>query len=127
MTPARYLLIAIGASALVGATAAHAEPAKPSAGVTADGFAAQSINGSAPKSSLEWDAKRGRWGLKLDMEQHVVGDMQWRDVRPGVFYRVTPRLHIGGALSIAPDQPVLGPVDPQPPAPRVRLETTFKF
>jgi len=127
MTPVRSLLVAVAALALIGAGAARAESIRPSAGVTADGFVAQSINDAAAKKSLEWDARRGRWGLKLDMEQHVLGDMQWRDVRPGVYYRVTPRLHIGGALSLTPEQPDVGRIDPQPTAPRVRLETTFKF
>ena len=83
----------------------------------------------APRSTLEWDAKKARWGLKLGVEQHV-GDVQLRDVAPGVYYRVTPRLHIGGAVSLAPDQvnaPGQKLGDPQLPAPRVRLETTFKF
>jgi hypothetical protein len=49
-------------------------------------------------------------------------------VQPGLYYRITPRFHIGGAVSLAPD-PQINPrqVDPQPSAPRVRLETTFKF
>jgi hypothetical protein len=45
-----------------------------------------------------------------------------------VFYKVTPRLHIGGSVNLAPDQienQRFG--TPQMPAPRVRLETTFKF
>jgi hypothetical protein len=127
MTPVRCLTVAIATLALLGGGAAHAQSIKPSAGVTADGFAAEAINESTPRSSLEWDAKRGRWGLKLDTEQHVVGDMRWRDVRPGVYYRLTPRLHIGGAVNLAPDQPDLGRFDPQQTAPRVRLETTLKF
>ncbi len=82
-----------------------------------------------PRSSLEWDAKKGRWGLKLGVEQHADRDVELRDVQPGVFYRVTPRLHIGGAVSLAPDQldSTQRVTGPQIPAPRVRLETTFKF
>lgn len=81
-----------------------------------------------PRRTLEWDARKGRWGLKLGVEQHTDRDVQWKDVAPGVYYKLTPRLHIGGAVSLAPDelesQKLL---DPQMPAPRVRLETTFKF
>ena len=49
-------------------------------------------------------------------------------MQPGLYYKVTPRLHIGGAVSLAPD-PTINPrrVDPQGATPRVRLETTFKF
>lgn len=85
----------------------------------------------APGKALEWDPKKGRWGLKLGVDQHIDRDTQWRDLAPGVFYKVTPRLHIGGAVTLAPDplvdvqtQRLLGA---QPPNPRVRLETTFKF
>ena len=83
---------------------------------------------TAPRRALEWDSRKTRWGLKLGVEQHTVGNVQWKDVAPGVYYKLTPRLHIGGALSLAPDdlesQKLL---DPQMPAPRVRLETTFRF
>ena len=81
--------------------------------------------------TLEWDSKKGRWGLKLGVDQHIDRGTQWRDLAPGVFYKITPRLHIGGAVSLAPD-PLVGVqtqrlLGPQPPNPRVRLETTFKF
>ena len=83
---------------------------------------------TTPRRSVEWDSRKTRWGLKLGVEQHTDRDVQWKDVAPGVYYRITPRLHIGGAVSLAPDelenQKLL---DPQMPAPRVRLETTFKF
>lgn len=83
---------------------------------------------TVPRRSMEWDSRKTRWGLKLGVEQHTDRDVQWKDVAPGVYYRLTPRLHIGGAVSLAPDelesQKLL---DPQMPAPRVRLETTFKF
>jgi hypothetical protein len=84
---------------------------------------------ASPGRTLEWDAAKGRWGLKLDVEQHSLdrGD-ELKDVSPGVYYRLTRRLHIGGAVSLAPDQTEslrLG--QPQLPAPRVRLETVFKF
>ena len=82
----------------------------------------------APRHNLEWDGRTGRWGLKLGVEQHFDRDVQLKDLEPGVYYRLTPRLHIGGGVSLARDQ-----VDnlrlsvPQMPAPRVRLETTLKF
>jgi hypothetical protein len=99
--------------------------------LAANEFAAPSYGGTStvPKRTLEWDANKGRWGLNLGVEQHSIdSDVQWKDVSPGVYYRLTRRLHIGGAVSLAPDQTQnvrLG--QPQLPSPRVRLETTFKF
>jgi hypothetical protein len=54
--------------------------------------------------------------------------MQFRDVQAGAFYRLTPSLRIGGAVSLGdapaiPDRSNL----PQTQAPRVRFETNFKF
>lgn len=110
--------------------AAHAQQAPTGVLLVANNFASQGADSrdTTPRRSLEWDARKGRWGLKLGVEQHTDRDVQWKDIQPGVFYRLTPRLHIGGAVSLAPDDiesQRLG--DPQLPAPRVRLETTFKF
>jgi hypothetical protein len=125
-------MLAMSAIALV-AVAGHAcaEQQEP-AGVVlvANDFAVPSY-GSGPVTTggtLEWNPRKGRWGLKLGVEQHTDRLSEWRDVQPGVYFKVTPRLHIGGAVSLTPN-PVVDPyvVDPRPQAPRVRLETTFKF
>jgi hypothetical protein len=79
--------------------------------------------------SLQWVGdKKGHIILKLDMTQPVGRDMQFRDVQAGAYYRLTPSLRIGGAISLgdapsAPDRSNL----PQTQAPRVRFETNFKF
>ncbi len=130
MTPFRLMIamISTGVLSLAGA-AAHAQQAPAGLTLVANDFAFQASDShTTPSRSLEWDARKGRWGLKLGVEQHTDRDVQWKDIQPGVFYRLTPRLHIGGAVSLAPDEienQRLG--DPQLPAPRVRLETTFKF
>jgi hypothetical protein len=132
----RSTSLAVVAAAIlaVAAGSARADPAK--AGAGADSYAAGSDFGfqsspSGPASrlrTLEWDAKKGRWGLKLDVEQHLEGDAHWNDVQPGVFFKLTPRLHIGGGLSLTPAQSGQpNPGAPPEEAPRVRLETTFKF
>ncbi len=80
------------------------------------------------KRALEWDSRKGRWGLSLDVQQRNDGDTRLGDVQPGLYYRVTPRLHIGGAVSFSEDRtdsPIQ--LQQQQPAPRVKLETTFKF
>jgi hypothetical protein len=129
------ILAALVAAAFAAtAGGARADPAK--AAVAGESYAAGSDFGfqsttNAPSShlrTLEWDAKKGRWGLKVDVEQHLEGDSHWNAVQPGVFFRLTPRLHIGGGLSLSPaqaGQPNLAA--PPEEAPRVRLETTFKF
>jgi hypothetical protein len=124
---AALLSLALGA----GGFATRAEAAQLQLASASD-FASQSSMGGAPSTkgrTLEWDASKGRWGLKLDMQQHSLDrDLELKDISPGVYYRLTRRLHIGGAVSLAPDEPeILRFGQPQLPAPRVRFETTFKF
>jgi hypothetical protein len=83
--------------------------------------------GPATHHSLQWDQK-GRWSLRLDMSQPVGREMELRDVQAGAYYHVTPSLRVGGAVSLGdapaePDHTTL----PQSQAPRVKLETSFKF
>ncbi len=130
MTPLRMMVGAVVALSLsVGI--AHAEPSGGTLILAANDFVASPYYSSetVPASQLEWDSRKARWGLKLGVEQHTDRDVQWKDVAPGVFWKVTPRLHIGGSVNLAPDQietQHFG-TTPQMPAPRVRLETTFRF
>ena len=118
----------------MGAAAAHAESSSTqTVAGTANNLGVLTIDpshwGAQPvHKSLQWDQK-GRWGLKLDMNEPVGREMQLRDVQAGAYYRVTPSLRVGGAVSLS-DQPVLPdhstlPTNTQ--APQVKLETTFKF
>lgn len=134
-TPARLALLAL--STVVVSTAAgnaRAQPNEPGLLLAANDFSAPA---PAPTTAfgqvttgrtLEWDSRKGRWGLKLGVEQRTDRLGEWRDVQPGLYYKLTPRLHIGGAVSLAPN-PLINQrmVEPQGAAPRVRLETTFKF
>ena len=123
------IFLVSAALAMAAVSAAHAETGL--LVLAANDFSGPTNSSSVtvPRSSLEWDAKKARWGLKLGVEQHTDRDVQLKDVQPGLYYRITPRLHIGGAVSLAPDQleSTQRLTDPQMPAPRVRLETTFKF
>ncbi len=128
----RGLAVAVASTLALSASAfaVHAEDGRLMLASDAD-FASPTLGGSAttPRRTLEWDASKGRWGLSLGVEQHSIDRaLELKDVSPGVYYRLTRRLHIGGAVSLAPDQTEslrLG--QPQVPAPRVRLETVFKF
>lgn len=131
MTPVRATIAVLATFALAAmGGVARAGTTGPAIVLAANDFAAPSYGAGStvPRRTLEWDSSKGRWGLKLGVEQHTDGDVRWKDVAPGVYYRLTRRLHIGGAVSLAPDQAeTVRMGQPQLPAPRVRLETTFKF
>jgi len=81
-----------------------------------------------PRKSLQWDAN-GHWTLNLDMDQPVGRDMDWKDVSAGAYFHITPSMRIGGSVGLgdrfADPQHIL-PEDTIN-APRVHLETKFKF
>lgn len=116
MRRAHILAAAISTLALIGAASgARAESATTPAALQ-------------PTHRLfSWDQK-GRWSLRFDMSQPFGRDMQMRDVQAGAYYHVTPSLRVGGAVSFgeAPSQPNRTDL-PQDQAPRVKLETNFKF
>lgn len=116
------------AVALLGAaTASHAEaPAKTqNFTVHAEATAVSKDGGQ----SLKWDARKGRWGVTLNLDQTNDRGAVWNDVQAGAYYRVTPSLRIGGAVALGdqPNLPVYKKIEPRDTAPRVRLETAFKF
>jgi hypothetical protein len=132
MKPVRTTIAASLAFALVAAAGvAFADPAKPrtDAYVSRGDFAAQSnLGGMAPRRTLQWDARKGRWGLKLDVDQPSDRDARGSDVSLGFTYKLKPGLRFGPSVSMGDDAPQnLRRIEPQQPAPRVRLETTFKF
>src|SRR5579872_5394896 len=93
MRSGRATVAAIATLALLGvAASARAETVSPFA------------QGAQPShSQFAWD-KKGRWGLKLDMSHPVGREMQMGDVQAGAYYRVTPSLRVGAAVSLG-DQP----------------------
>ena len=96
--------------------------------VTRDAFA-QDKNlwgGQTKHRSLQWNDK-ARWGLKLDLNQPAGRDLQLKDIQAGAFYRLTPSLQVGGAVSLGDSTRLTRDTAPEDQAPRVRLETAFKF
>jgi hypothetical protein len=69
----------------------------------------------------------GRWGLKLDMEQPLGRDMGWKDVKAGAYLHLTPNIRVGGTVNLGDKLAQPQKVTPQDTAPRVHLETAFKF
>jgi hypothetical protein len=126
------LILAIGAVVLLGtsATAAQAETAKiRSVDVTvkpgAPAIAPQGIS-----KTLQYDARKGRWGLTVNMDRPSSREMQLNDVQAGAYFRITPSLRIGGAVALGAEEnrtPAFKQTEPLPARPRVRLETAFKF
>jgi hypothetical protein len=82
----------------------------------------------AAGKTLKWDARKGHWGLTLNLQQPETRESNWNDVQAGAYYRITPSLRVGGAVAMG-DQPLATPrpLTPADGAPRVRLETAFKF
>lgn len=128
-------IVAISALALAGtATAAHAQtaPAKPrpqdSFVVRGDFNARDNQFAQQDGRRLVWDARKGGWGLTLDIKPRNDLGSTARDVEAGAFFKLTPRLRVGGAVGVGPNQPApIRKNDGREETPRVRLETAFKF
>lgn len=82
----------------------------------------------AARKTLQFDTRKGRWGLSLDLDQPVGRDLQLKDVEAGAWFKVTPQLRVGAGVGVGSsrDEPIRKPT-PKDEAPRVRLETAFKF
>ncbi len=114
----------IGATTLLASGAQAAEPLR----TRTD----PQFSGEAPwmtpntHNQLEWDAK-GRWGLRLDMNRPTNREADLKDVQAGAYFRITPSLQVGGAVSLGDRLADPKLVTPQDATPRVHLETAFRF
>ena len=126
-TAAALLLMGAAASAHAAVAPTHTSdftPSAPVATTTAPWTVAQ-----PPHRTLQWDAK-GRWSFRLDMNEPVNREREWKDVQAGAYFRLTPSIRVGGSVGIANSYvqtPQTQPVNPTDAQPRVRLETSFKF
>jgi hypothetical protein len=80
------------------------------------------------RKTLQFDTKKGRWGLSLDVDQPAGREMQLKDVEAGAWFKVTPQLRVGAGVAVGSsrDEAIIKSA-PKEEAPRVRLETAFKF
>ena len=124
----RSFISLMGVALVLGSAAmAHAESGKKATDFTVRADAsAVAADGS---QSLKWDARRGRWGVTLNLNSPAERNAAWGDVQAGAYFRLTPALRIGGAVALGdqPTLPVYRKIEPRDSAPRVRLETAFKF
>jgi hypothetical protein len=85
---------------------------------------------AAPESgrTLKWDASKGRWGVTVNLQQPSERPSTMNDVQAGAYFRITPSLRVGGSVALG-DQELTPRANPARPAdaPKVRLETNFKF
>lgn len=127
----------VAAALIAGGAVAHAETVKPRVTPAPDAFTvrgefnpqASQFGPLAGRNTVQWDTQKGRWGLRFDIEQSQNRDQTWKDVQASAFFRVTPSLRVGGAVGLGSDPENLAgrAQNQQPAAPRVRLETAFKF
>ena len=118
----------IGAALHVsGASTAHAQTAKKTTDFTVRSESSTMTSSQGTKS-LKWGAGKGRWGVSLNLDQRGERDTQLNDVQAGAYFRVTPSLRVGGAVALGDKEaPAYKKTEPVDSAPRVRLETAFKF
>lgn len=123
----RLVISLVGAALLAsGASAAHAQTVKKATDFTVR--SETSVATPQGNKSLKWTTGKGRWGVSLNLDQRGERDAQWNDVQAGAYFRVTPSLRVGGAVALGEKEaPSYKKTEPQDSAPRVRLETAFKF
>ena len=128
MVGRRFSLLIVAAALLSAASGAAqaADPPKP-----LDITVRRDVSSipSAGMRSLKWDARKGRWGVTLNMDQSDVRPSTLNDVQAGAYYHITPSLRVGGAVALRDEQVNPGPkkIGSEEGQPRVRLESTFKF
>ncbi len=122
----RLVISLIGAALLAsGASAAHAQTSGKAADFTVRSETSATSQGT---KSLKWDTRKGRWGVSLNLDQRAERDTQLNDVQAGAYFRVTPSLRVGGAVALGEEEsPTYKKTEPRESAPRVRLETAFRF
>ena len=133
MTGRKLLFAAVATVVLAASVSARAE----TKGSTPDSFTvkdsiASDANQWSPqvgRRSLQWDSKKAKWGLKLDMDQQLGLPQTFtnRDVQAGAFYKITPSFRVGGSVRLGAMNDGAQIPLPNDDKPKVRLETSLKF
>ena len=134
MTSSKLSMVVLTALAFVGtAGAAHAQVAKGRITLQESVAAPESLTpdqnqwtGQTTRKTLEWDD--GNWGVRLDLDQPANRSMGPGDVQAGAYYRVTPAIRVGGAVSLGEKAPVDRKATPaEKVAPRATAGIALKF
>ena len=125
----RRLSVVMAATALISAAAGHAwagdKVVKP-----VDFTVKSEPITAAPNvgTIMKWDARKGKFGFTLDMQQPTERPMLPNDIQAGAYYRITPSLRVGGSVALGEQQLTPRANQARPASsPKVRLETAFKF
>ncbi len=124
----RAAWVAMGAALLLTGMASSVAHAAPTdfASTTAADTQATPFSVPTPHKTYSFDAK-GKWGVNLDMEQPVNRETEWKDVTAGGYFRIGPRLKLGGSVGLGDKFAQPQQLTPQDTGPRVHLETKFQF
>lgn len=127
MTGRGALGAALGAFLLAGmAGAADAQTA--SRPVVSAGEAARAAQVAPSRRALRLD-RSGRWSVDFSLDSSLSDPARVGDVGAGAYYRVNPRLRVGASAGLVegPENPARPVQNSRDVAPRVRLESTFRF
>ncbi len=128
MMSLRAAWLAMGAALLLTgmASVAHAAPPADLVSAPASDAAPTPFYVPTPHKTYSFDAK-GKWGVNLDMEQPVNRETEWKDVTAGAYFKIGPRLKLGGSVGLGDKFAQPQQITPQDTGPRVHLETKFQF
>jgi hypothetical protein len=125
----RRLSLVIGAAALFSALAGGAW-AGDKASKPVDFTVRTEPLAVAPNSgqALRMDAAKGKFGVTVTLRQPGERRATPNDIAAGAYYRITPSVRVGGSVAFG-DQDLTPRANQARPAdaPKVRLETAFKF
>lgn len=73
--------------------------------------------------------RSGRWSVDFSLDPSLSDPARVGDVGAGAYYRVNPRLRVGASAGLVegPENPARPVQNSRDVAPRVRLESTFRF
>jgi hypothetical protein len=125
----RRISLLIAATALISAASGVAQAADKEKPIDLTVHSDVTSVPSTGMRSLRWDARKGRWGVTLNMDQSDVRPSTANDIQAGAYYHITPSLRVGGAVALSDEKVNPGPrkIGSEEGQPRVRLESSFKF
>jgi len=96
--------------------------------VVSAGEASRAAQVAPSRRALRVD-RSGRWSVDFSLDPSLTDPARVGDVGAGAYYRVNPRLRVGASAGLVegPENPARPVQNSRDVAPRVRLESTFRF